>query len=118
MPATHHGLSYMLDVDPLSDVAQAIQDLAVSIFDKVGVWASGSVSPAAYATANVTINFHVDFPVGRFDAAPIVTLSLRTTAPTSTRVSFSNVTKDGMDIYYERTVTGVVPVHWQARQGG
>lgn len=105
------GLPYMVDTDPMADVAQSIEDLALAL-DKT-IRGTATITLAASASGSVAVTF----PAGLFSAAPIVTATVIRAAHFYI-VSADSITSSGMTLRVQHanstSFSTSVVVHWTA----
>ena len=118
MPAnTPKGYPYPLGTDRLMDGDDSIHNLATAVDTNLGVAASGIVtSPPFPGVADGTCSIAVTFPVGRFTAVPVVTVTAVGSGPFMTSVL--STTTAGVTLYAARrnTSTSTAPLQWLAVQ--
>lgn len=108
-----NALPYMIDADPLADVATIMQTLAERIEALTPVTGAASVSIAAAVSGAQAVTF----PVGKFAAAPRVFCTVEGTNGAYTAFA-SGITTSGATIrarHVDGTSTTVtLPVQWVA----
>ena len=116
MPSTTpapDSIPYMLDGDPLADVADIMASLAARVDRQLGIRGFVDITVTGAATANLP----VVFPVGTFTSTPIIVVTSNNSAMLG---AMQNPTAAGFDAYVRHinntTITGpsVYRVYWHA----
>lgn len=108
-----HSIPYMVDGDPLADVADIMQSLAQRVETLLPINGTKVVAVAASSTGTAA----VVFPVGRFSVAPHVMVAAQAGA-TPYIVSVSAITAAGCNVNVRHcdgtSATANVTVGWTA----
>lgn len=107
------SVPYMIEADPLADVAAIMQSLAERVDKLLPARGQATINLASAASGSVA----VVFPAGKFTSAPNVQATVIRGASFYV-VSVTNVTKDGCTIYVQHAnstaFTAAVLVDWSA----
>jgi hypothetical protein len=117
MATTAKGYHYPLGSDRLADGDDILRSLATDCDTILGVAAAGTTAAVALPVVGTPASVAITFPVGRFTAAPTISVTPRTNNPQQVYAGAANPTTAGVNAWVCRnTGTAAIAVDWYAVQ--